>query len=205
MINFHITALVLATFFVGPVHAQRTRALEELSSTMVGSYTSAAQAAEDTTYFNIELEMVRVWPKRKDGVWLYVEQAAVKSKEKPYRQRVYHVQQVNDSTFTSDILSIKSGDTLFGAYKDPILLERLRMNSLVVIEGCTITLHQRGKTYVGSTGGRTCSNAWGKATYATSEVTIAPSLMVSWDRGYNDADEQVWGAEKGGYRFMRKP
>ncbi|MCB0770903.1 MAG: chromophore lyase CpcT/CpeT [Flavobacteriales bacterium] len=187
------------------VLAQRTRALEELASTMVGSYTSAAQAVEDTSYFDIELEMVRVWPKRKDGVWLYVEQAAAKRKEKPYRQRVYHLQQVNDSTFTSDILSIKSGDTLFGAYKDPILLERLHMDSLEMIEGCTITLHHRGKTYVGSTEGRRCSNAWGKATYATSEVTIAPGLMVSWDRGYNDADEQVWGAEKGGYRFVRKP
>lgn len=204
--SMHVRVALLCLLIVPfSVHAQRTRALEALASTMVGSYTSAVQAAEDTSYFNIELEMVRVWPKRKDGVWLYVEQAAAKSKEKPYRQRVYHVQQVNDSTFTSDILSIKSGDTLYGAYKDPILLERLRMDSLVMIEGCTITLHHRGRTYVGSTDGRTCSNAWGKATYATSEVTIAPGLMVSWDRGYNDADEQVWGAEKGGYRFVRKP
>ncbi|MEZ4739828.1 MAG: chromophore lyase CpcT/CpeT [Flavobacteriales bacterium] len=184
--------------------AQRTRALEELASTMAGSYTSAAQANEDSSYFNIELEMVRIWPKRKDGAWFYVEQAAATSKEKPYRQRVYHVQEVNDSTYTSDILTIKGGEALFGAYKDPLLLEQLRMDSVEVLDGCTITLHKRGKTYVGSTDGRKCSNAWGKATYATSEVRITPGLMVSWDRGYNDEGEQVWGAEKGGYRFVKR-
>jgi hypothetical protein len=27
--------------------------------------------------------------------------------------------------------------------------------------------------------------------------------MISWDRGYNDAGEQVWGAEKGGYIFLK--
>jgi hypothetical protein len=27
--------------------------------------------------------------------------------------------------------------------------------------------------------------------------------MVSWDRGFNDAGMQVWGAEKAGYRFER--
>jgi hypothetical protein len=30
-------------------------------------------------------------------------------------------------------------------------------------------------------------------------------MMVSWDRGYNDEGEQVWGAEKGGYRFVKRP
>ena len=51
------------------IHAQRTRALEQLAMTMAGSYTSAAQAQADTSYFNIELEMVRIWPKRRDGAW----------------------------------------------------------------------------------------------------------------------------------------
>jgi len=184
--------------------AQRTRSLETLATTMAGSYTSAEQAAEDTSYFNIELEMVRIWPKRKDGAWLYVEQATAKDKGKPYRQRVYHLQEVNDSTFTSDILSIKGGSTFYGAYNDPSLLENLNADSLDMLEGCTITLRRVGANYAGSTNGRSCSNAWGKATYATSEVTIMSGRLVSWDRGYNDAGEQVWGAEKGGYRFLKR-
>ena len=198
------TVLLCLSILPLSIFAQRTRSLEALAATMAGSYSSAAQAVEDTSYFNIELEMVRIWPKRKDGAWFYVEQAAATSKEKPYRQRVYHLQELNDSTFTSDILTIKGGEVLFGAYKDPLLLEQLRMDSVEVLDGCTITLHRQGDNYIGSTDGRKCSNAWGKATYATSEVTVLPGLMVSWDRGYNDEGEQVWGAEKGGYRFVKR-
>ena len=184
--------------------AQRTRALEQLAGTMAGSYTSADQAAQDTSYFNIELEMLRIWAKRKDGAWFYVEQAAATSKGKPYRQRVYHVQELNDSTFTSDILTIKGGEQLFSAYKDPMMLALLSPDSLDVLDGCTITLYRRGSVYAGGTNGRDCSNAWGKATYATSEVSIRTDRMVSWDRGYNLAGEQVWGAEKGGYVFIKR-
>ena len=28
--------------------------------------------------------------------------------------------------------------------------------------------------------------------------------MTSWDRGWNDAGEQVWGAEDAGYVFLRR-
>lgn len=176
-----------------------------LASYMQGSFTSIEQARSDTDYFEIELEMARFNTDAKDGVWLYVEQATAAKKEKPYRQRVYHVQQVDENTFSSTIMSIKGGEFWYGSYKDPSALKALSMDSLEALPGCAITLTYKDGEFVGSTDGRQCSNAWGKATYATSEVTISPGLMVSWDRGYNDAGEQVWGAEKGGYRFAKKP
>lgn len=184
--------------------AQRTRALESLAMTMAGSYTSAEQAQADSSYLHIELEMARIWHKRKDGAWLYVEQAAAESKEKPYRQRVYRLTEVNDSTFRSEIHTIRGGERLFGAYKDPMLLAQLSADSLVALEGCAITLHRRGSVYVGSTDGRACPNTRSGAAYATSEVTLRSDRLVSWDRGYDDAGRQVWGATKGGYIFLRR-
>ncbi|MCB0795850.1 MAG: chromophore lyase CpcT/CpeT, partial [Flavobacteriales bacterium] len=145
----------------------------------------------------------RLWPERTDGVWLYVEQAVAAKKEKPYRQRVYHVQQLDNSTFSSTILKIEGGERFFGSYADPALLDSLHEELLTELEGCAITLQRRGDAYVGSTDGRACTNAWGEATYATSEVTLTPARMISWDRGYNDAGEQVWGAVYGGYVFDR--
>ena len=142
----------------------------------------AAQAAEDTSYFNIELEMVRIWPKRKDGAWFYVEQAAATSKEKPYRQRVYHVQELNDSNFTSDILTIKSGEALFGAYKDPLLLEQLRMDSVEVLDGCTITLHRKGDSYVKELGDKIdnlIDDVSKKYEHAKDEASAANSMHKS--------------------------
>jgi CpeT protein len=201
---FRATLLVATFVLPALLHAQRTRALEQLASTMAGSYTSAEQAKTDTSYFEIELEMVRIWPKRRDGAWFYVEQATADSKAKPYRQRVYHVQEVNDSTFTSNILTIKGGELLYGAFADPGKLERLNPDSLERLEGCAITLHRRGNTYTGSTHDRDCPSKRGKAVYTTSEVVLSSDRMVSWDRGWDAEGQQAWGAEKGGYVFIKR-
>jgi CpeT protein len=185
-------------------HAQRTRALEQLAYTMAGSYTSAAQAQADSSYFEIELEMVRIWPKRRDGAWFYVEQATAAGKEKPYRQRVYHLREVNDSTFISRILTIKGGANFFGAYLDPVKLATISPDSLVALEGCDITLRLRGNTYVGSTEEGRCPSTREGASYTTSEVVLSADRMVSWDRGWSATGEQVWGATKGGYIFIKR-
>ncbi|MCU0320732.1 MAG: chromophore lyase CpcT/CpeT [Flavobacteriales bacterium] len=186
------------------IQAQRTRALEQLAYTMAGSYTSAEQAKSDTSYFEIELEMVRIWPKRRDGAWFYVEQATAASKEKPYRQRVYHLREVNDSTFVSRILTIKGGAAFYGGYQDPVKLASLSPDSLVALEGCDITLQRRGQGYVGSTVEGRCPSTREGASYTTSEVTLYADRMISWDRGWDLKGKQVWGAVKGGYVFVKR-
>ena len=39
---------------------------------------------------------------------------------------------------------------------------------------------------------------------ATSKVSICQGAVESWDQGWNEADEQVWGAVKAGYVFLAK-
>jgi hypothetical protein len=29
-------------------------------------------------------------------------------------------------------------------------------------------------------------------------------MLLSWDQGFNDKKEQVWGATKGGYAFIKQ-
>jgi len=199
-----VILLLLSALLTLSTHAQRTRAMEELAYTMAGSYTSAEQAKADTSYFEIELEMVRIWPKNRDGAWLYVEQAVADTKEKPYRQRVYHLKQVDDSTFTSAILTIRNGANWFGAYTDPTRFATLSPDSLDALDGCTITLHRRGGLYVGSTKERECPSTRNGAVYTTSEVVLTKDRMVSWDRGWDAAGKQAWGAELGGYVFIER-
>lgn len=200
------TRCALVFIAVGTVAcAQRTRGLESLAATMVGSYTSADQAKADTSYFEIELEMVRIWPKRKDGAWLYVEQASASSKDKPYRQRIYRLRELNDSTYTSEIFTLRSGEKHVGAYKDHGMLAALSPDSVDLMDGCMITLHRKGSVYMGGTSGRACPNSRSGAAYATSEVTVRSDRMVSWDRGFDAEGKQVWGAEKGGYVFLKRP
>jgi CpeT protein len=203
--NIRIIALLSAVTFGFAASAQSPQpSLELLKTYMLGSYSSAEQAAQDTNYFNIELEMVRIWLKETDGIWLYVEQATAKAKDKPYRQRIYHLEQQDDSTFISTVCNMDSMHLFKGAYKDVARFGALRPSVAKPLEGCALVLHWRNGHFVGSTHESDCKNAWGKATYATSEVDIGPDGMVSWDRGYDDTHAQVWGAENGGYRFVKK-
>ena len=54
-----------------------------------------------------------------------------------------------------------------------------------------------------STKDRDCISNLRGASYATSEVTIKNDRIFSWDRGLDTNDDQVWGAEKGGYIFLK--
>ncbi|MCK5454144.1 MAG: hypothetical protein KAJ16_07275 [Calditrichia bacterium] len=55
----------------------------------------------------------------------------------------------------------------------------------------------------GSTRGNDCQSSLRGTAYATSEVTIRKTELISWDRGFDSNDQQVWGAEKAGYIFKK--
>lgn len=177
--------------------------LDVLSSYMTGSFNSAKQAEMDTNYFDIRLDMHRIWKERKDGIWLYVEQAVNEEDAKPYRQRVYHLEQIKND-YRSSIFQIDSALHFTGLHKDKALEAELTFDRIEKLEGCAINLSFNGQSFVGATKKGECKNNWGKAAYATSEVEIFSDKLVSWDRGWNEKDEYVWGAEKGGYYFIKQ-
>jgi CpeT protein len=177
--------------------------LPHLTSCMTGTFSSSAQADSDPDYHDIRLVMVRIWPDRADGSWLYVEQASADSLDRPYRQRVYRLVALDDGTFRSDIYTLPADPSRFaGCWRDATPLARLTPNDLELREGCSIVLSPAdSEMYLGSTIGDDCASSIAGASYATSEVRITPTVMESWDRGFNAEGEQVWGATKGPYRF----
>lgn len=174
---------------------------DTLASYMEGSFSSENQSKLDTTYFHITLDMKKVALKGSDEIWLYVEQTAASTPNKPYRQRFYHLQQVNDSTFTSSIYTMEEPEKYIGGHKNTKLFNDFSSENLAELEGCSIELVYRDGIFKGKTEEGACKNSWGAASYATSEVTIEKDKMMSWDRGWNDEKEQVWGATEGGYVF----
>lgn len=174
---------------------------ELLVDYITGSFSSAKQAAADSAYFDISLEMARIWEDQDAGVWVYVEQAVSSAKNKPYRQRVYQLQKLEDSVFSSTVYSLPKPSRFIGAYTDSVGTGALTPDSLILLSGCDLRLVFDGETFSGKTGDKTCTNNWGEAAYATSQVTVSADQMRSWDQGWNQAGEQVWGAEKGPYIF----
>ena len=184
-----------------PVNAKD---LKTIYGYMAGEFSSEAQATRDSTFYHVNLRMVPIWPKSKDGYWLYVEQSVATAPDKPYRQRVYHLTLEDDTTILSQVYEIRNPTQYVGAWKDQEKLDKLSADSLINRQGCGIYLHKVDKeTFSGSTPGKQCLSSLRGAKYATSQVVIHPDTIVSWDRGWDIYDKQVWGAVMGGYMFIK--
>lgn len=182
--------------------------LQTLTEWMSGSFSSAEQSARDpVNYFDIRLHMVPIWTDRDDGPWLYVEQAAVRDLERPYRQRVYHLVARPDGTIAS-VVYVLPGDPLrfAGAWRQPQRLGELSPDDLALRAGCELILRRQADgTFAGSTVNENCPSTLRDAAYATSEATVSATALVTWDRGFDENGQQVWGAVEGGYIFKRQP
>jgi len=179
--------------------------LDMLTGYMTGSFDSAAQAASDSTYFDIKLHMVSIWAERTDGHWMYVEQAASEQQDRPYRQRVYQVTQEADGRFKSAVFTMPEPLRFAGAWQDATLLNNLTPEILEERTGCAVYLEkQPDGTFAGETAPKACGSVLRGATYATSSVIVTPTEIRSWDQGFNAEDEQVWGATEGPYIFVKQ-
>ena len=171
---------------------------------MAGEFSSEQQSKVDSAFFNITLRMKPI-SLSSDGYWFYVEQAMASMQEKPYRQRVYHLYIQDDTTIVSKVYEVKNPTQYIGGWKEILKLQSITTDSLVDRQGCGIFLHKKqNHTYSGSTPGKECLSSLRGATYATSEVTVYTDKLVSWDRGWDKNDKQVWGAVKGGYIFIKQ-
>ena len=207
---FTAIALPLSMVFLAaamPVCAQTEKGDEDLDSLISwldGDFSSERHAQYDSSYYDIDLHMKRIWRERDDGAWFYVEQSMASKPQAPYRQRVYRVQRVEEGMFESIVYELPDPASVVGAWYDLTLLGELQPEDLRQKRGCEVYLQATGKSFVGSTHGTACRSALNGASYATSEVTIMPDRIISWDRGWSATDKQVWGAEQGGYHFFRE-
>lgn len=202
MKSLFVTLFSLSTLFT--TAQDRIDGLALLSNYMIGSFNSSEQAASDTNYFNIRLDMHRIWQKKTDGIWLYVEQSINTKEAKPYRQRVYHLEQLGQNEFKSTIYKLDSAALYVGLHHDKDRELQLKESNIELLPGCALILSFNGKSFIGETKKGECLNKWGEASYATSEVSVFEDYMISWDRGWNEKDEYVWGAEKAGYLFKKQ-
>ncbi len=176
--------------------------LNELISIMQGNYSSEKQSIKDTSYFNISLRMVPIWKSK--GHYLYVEQAMFKKQEKPYRVRIYKISQREENEFISEIHTLKNEKDWIGKWKTPEAFDALSENDIELKQGCGVVLKRIGKNkFEGQTGDKTCPSELRGASYATSKVTVFENEIISWDQGFDKEGKQVWGAEKGGYEFVK--
>lgn len=168
-----------------------------------GTFDTAAQAKADREYFDITLTHCRVDLPSLGKDVLYVEQARTSSLAAPYRQRVYVIDTKGEDTAVSRIFEHRDPKVLTGlCAKTP--RPALSAADLEEKAGCAVTMAWKGDRFEGSTAPRACLSNYQGATYTMSEVSVSPTEVRSWDRGFDASDQQVWGAAKGPYVFVRK-
>ncbi|MEY4118526.1 MAG: phycocyanobilin lyase CpcT [Planctomycetota bacterium] len=187
--------------------ACRTAPSATVARMLAGSYSSAEQSKADPEFFEVHLKMAPIWTDRTDGHWLYVEQAMSTALDKPYRQRIYNVIDAGDGAVLSLVYELPNAAERIGAWRDPSVFDADSPERLTKRDGCAIRLESKNGAkealWVGSTNGKECLSSLRGATYATSEVRMTAGRLETWDRGFDANDQQVWGAKKGPYVFVK--
>jgi hypothetical protein len=182
--------------------------LAHYAKVAVGSFSSAQQSARDPRYDAVEAEVVRIWPERNDGLWLYQEQAIVggagdapgRSKAQPYFQRVGHVYLLPDGRLRRDNYTLREPVRFVGFGRLPGAREP-RFEDLGPA-GCYNLIEKAAEGhYVGRVD--QCRNSYKGAATMTSLAISAHDRYVNWDRGFDVAGNLVWGPAEGGYIFDR--
>jgi CpeT protein len=170
-----------------------------------GSFDSADQAAEDASYYHIDLTMCAVEAPELGELALYVEQAVPGSD--PYRQRIYVIEEAEpvDSTARSVIYELDYTMPWIGFCEgEGSATGTVTPDMVTELEGCAVTVSWDGASFEGSTVEGECLTDWQGATYATSEVMLDAERLESWDRGWDANGDYVWGATAGPYVFVRR-
>lgn len=190
--------------------AQITDVTREFANLTAGSFTTAAQAKDDAAYAEVEAEVVRIWPDRTDGIWMYQEQAIIsyegkgspEAKSRPYFQRIFRLMTTGDKILVRENYELADPSVAVGAYKDPAKLASITPKDLI-LGGCANRIERVAKGYWRANI-TTCANTYKDATHMTSLSVYTDDTLANWDRGFDANGKVVWGPEGGGYIFKRK-
>ncbi|MBX3365330.1 MAG: chromophore lyase CpcT/CpeT [Phycisphaeraceae bacterium] len=217
-LRFHLrTSLLLLLFLLAPAltacssppPAQPSRhSLSAdtftLAEWLTGSFTNRAQARRDPAYAEVTLHTARIWPESHDGYWLYLEQAAADTPDRPYRQRIYHLVESPSGQIRCAIYTLPEPRLAVGAWRKPDHFRPLNSADLRRLDGCDVVfVREATDRFFGTTDAQTCPSTVQGAAYATSQAWVTPDTIATLDRGFDTRGTQVWGPTSGPYRFTR--
>jgi hypothetical protein len=187
----------------------------EVVDRLVGVMTTAEQAATNPNVSNVRMTTCEVSVQgatEPDAMYLYQEQAVhaphnnpgrADSFAKPYRQRFLQISPHFASQSVRS-LSFRPADATkwIGLCNQP--------KTARVVQGqdlgkptCSVFLKRSGEAYVGRTPIGGCPSKVRGAVRVTNQITLQKTSMSTWDRGYDAAGKQVWGAQDGAYQFKK--
>ena len=183
----------------------------EYTDRIIGRFVTTAQHNEEPYFDDVTVETFWIRDDA-DGIWVYTEQSNT-GDTLPYRQRVYNITWLNDTTIVSKVYALKnpkmlqyspSNSFLNGGPTFQDLLARIKKSDLRYMEGCDTYIHKGiDGNYYGGMELDKCKGSYMGANYTTSEFRVYPNMVVSWEQGWKNDGTQVWGSSRG-YYYYRK-
>lgn len=165
-----------------------------------GSFSSRDQSIEEPYFSHVVVYQRVIRYDLINGVWVYIQQGMFQ--DQPYRQRMYHIYQLNDSTIISKSYRIKDLLSMDSPYFMETL-NNLTLDDIDYMNECDSYIYMGADGYFyGSLANKKCPGTYAGATHTTSDFRVYPDMIVSWERGWR-GDIQLWGSSRGYYYFRR--
>ncbi|NEP17414.1 MAG: chorismate mutase [Leptolyngbya sp. SIO4C1] len=196
-----LVLIALTTAIAAPAQAQLSP--EAVAAHLEGVMTTAEQAAVDPNFVSVRMTTCRVTvpdatPDAANSIYLYQEQALSNNLAEPYRQRFLQIVPGEDQRIESRSFKPESPEPWVG------LCDRADRQVPTAALGeliCTVALRESVLGYVGSTPAAGCPASFRGAASITNVVVLHDDGMDTWDRGFDAAGEQLWGADGEPYRY----
>ncbi|MEO1620979.1 MAG: chromophore lyase CpcT/CpeT [Cyanobacteria bacterium J06632_3] len=192
-----------------------TPSVESVVSYLIGTMDTTAQAAVNPNFVGVQMTTCPVSVvganvgANRNSVYLYQEQALTENLDEPYRQRFLQItpgagDRIDSHTFKPD--SPERWIGLCAALADSAGSEASAMGEIAIADlgerTCTVSLRVSNiGGYVGSTPTGGCATTFRGATSIHNTVVLHDRGMDTWDRGFDAAGNQVWGAEDIPYQY----
>ena len=162
---------------------------------MVGKFSTLIVPENDPSEYDIQRVVVPIWLDRKDGPWLYVEEAPLDQTFDPTRQLVLNLRLGYHGEVMCEMYALPGDPFEYAnAWLEPDPLSGLTPQRCHRRPGCTIELSLQGQdVYLGSTTGRGCEDPYFGSAYITIHQQIGVVGMTRWVRGFQDDDSLMWG------------
>jgi hypothetical protein len=219
MSNTSIRALLAACVFASgtaayagePDNIQKPvpleRQVEEVVSHLVGAMDTSAQANANPDAPNVRITTCKVKVEnaallnRPHAVFLYQEQALSQRLSQPYRQRFLRIApSANSLGVESTVFKPPIQKAWIGLCGKPEA-ERFVQRRDIGASNCSVFLQRRGENYIGETIAGGCPSDYKGAVRIKNRIVLHQAGMDTWDRGFDAAGNQVWGAKDKPYQF----
>ena len=177
--------------------------LQQLAAWMTGEVNNFKQTREkelgpDSIKANVVYRIIRVFEDLPDGYYLLAEQSNLNSQDKPFRQRIYHIDfhPIDAAKFLLTPYKYKRAEdaaTSVGIWRN---IENFSLSIEDFIEvNCMFEFRRNiiDGAFEGSTVGKTCAGSWGKTSYILAGDRIAHDGIQTWEQGFDNKGNFLWG------------